>query len=148
MGDIPTVVGPIRAWRWFRVMPDGALRALIVDTMYHADREIPPAVCDNAAEHAAPQLSCTCGYYAFKDFKDCIQYRMGLALGAVSLWGRVVEHERGWRAERMSIDAIWLVPAFDKCISDRIERSAALFGDRFMGYMKIRVERTSNDRNW
>jgi hypothetical protein len=56
--------------------------------------------------HAAPGPECRCGIYA----SDIALLRAYLAewlvwggcvpvLGTVSLWGRVFEHERGWRAQ-------------------------------------------------
>ena len=56
--------------------------------------------------HRAPDAGCECGVYAFKRREDaellaCEKTGGGsvLALGRVSLWGRVVETERGFRAE-------------------------------------------------
>jgi len=51
--------------------------------------------------HEAPQANCTCGIYAAKTFPDL--RRAGYAgygiHGEVYLWGTVVEHELGWRAQ-------------------------------------------------
>lgn len=55
--------------------------------------------------HAAhcPHEECTCGIYAFASLHDLIRQRDRpedyLVLGQVFLWGRVIEHEKGWRAE-------------------------------------------------
>jgi hypothetical protein len=48
-------------------------------------------------EHEAPLESCTCGIYAFKAPKKLL----GAAniYGEVYLWGKVVEHKYGWRAQ-------------------------------------------------
>jgi len=48
-----------------------------------------------------PSLSCTCGVYAartMEHLRECGYKRFGVR-GEVFLWGKVVEHERGWRAE-------------------------------------------------
>jgi hypothetical protein len=56
--------------------------------------------------HAAPDAGCECGVYAFARREDAellAAEKSGggavLALGRVSLWGRVVVTERGYRAE-------------------------------------------------
>jgi hypothetical protein len=53
----------------------------------------------NPAE--SPYFSCTCGVYAAKTIehlRQCGYKRFGL-FGEVYMWGKVVEHERGWRAQ-------------------------------------------------
>src|SRR5437667_7979668 len=51
--------------------------------------------------HDTPQADCTCGVYATKSFDHL--HRTGYDLrgicGAVWLWGTVVEHKFGWRAQ-------------------------------------------------
>ena len=55
-------------------------------------------------------IDCSCGIYAFKDPADAFKYLMqvrdrflcrwtDVALGAVSLWGKVIDCERGYRAQ-------------------------------------------------
>lgn len=51
-----------------------------------------------------PTLNCTCGIYAGSLLSEVRQVsyarsHLHLAFGIVQGWGRVVEHERGWRAE-------------------------------------------------
>ena len=48
-----------------------------------------------------PSFSCTCGIYAAKTVEHLRQcgYRKFGVHGEVYLWGTVVEHERGWRAQ-------------------------------------------------
>jgi hypothetical protein len=52
--------------------------------------------------HAAPDPACTCGIYASRSLWDFERPRPAWpppsVIGTVSLWGRVIEHERGWRA--------------------------------------------------
>jgi hypothetical protein len=53
----------------------------------------------------APALDCSCGVYATSDLRDPgAAWRSGPhyarhVIGAVALWGRVVEHETGYRAQ-------------------------------------------------
>ena len=54
-----------------------------------------------ADDHDAPQANCTCGIYAVKTlhhFRSAGYERFGI-YGEVYLWGTVVEHELGWRAQ-------------------------------------------------
>jgi hypothetical protein len=46
-----------------------------------------------------PHFTCTCGLHAVNDPDHLRQSRDPAVLGTVSLWGRIVEHERGFRAE-------------------------------------------------
>ena len=64
------------------------------------------ARCDNG--HEAPDPACACGIHAAREPAAVLSYLHGRdeprtvarVLGRVQLWGRVVEHEGGWRAER------------------------------------------------
>jgi hypothetical protein len=57
--------------------------------------------CKTRGVHDTPQADCTCGVYASKSL-DHLR-RLGHAeqriTGEVCLWGKVIEHEHGWRAE-------------------------------------------------
>ena len=60
------------------------------------------------ARHEVPAVGCTCGIYAAREPAGAWTYLRGRddahtvarVIGRVVLWGRVVEHENGWRAER------------------------------------------------
>jgi len=65
----------------------------------------------------APAVCCSCGLYGFHDFRDCVrrllevdldkQWLLGLPprttvrliVGRVAGWGKVIEHEQGFRAQ-------------------------------------------------
>ena len=53
--------------------------------------------------HAAPDIRCTCGIYAGRSLETFERPRPAWlpapVVGTVSLWGTVIEHERGWRAK-------------------------------------------------
>ena len=57
------------------------------------------------ANGPAPAFDCTCGIYATRELRDPgSAWRSGPryanhVIGAVALWGRVVEHESGYRAQ-------------------------------------------------
>jgi hypothetical protein len=58
------------------------------------------------SSHDAPHEDCSCGIHAARDPASVWTYLHGRddpqtvrrVLGRVLLWGRVVEHELGWRA--------------------------------------------------
>ena len=52
--------------------------------------------------HESPSLGCTCGIYASASLHDLATSTPSLpalsVVGTVSMWGRTIEHERGWRS--------------------------------------------------
>jgi hypothetical protein len=52
--------------------------------------------------HTAPDIRCTCGIYAGRSLETFERPRPAWppapVVGTVSLWGTIIEHERGWRA--------------------------------------------------
>ena len=61
-----------------------------------------PILTRSLHPHAAPDPACTCGIYASRSLGDFERPRPAWpppsVIGTVSLWGTVIEHERGWRA--------------------------------------------------
>lgn len=57
------------------------------------DRE-PPKNCEHV-----PEESCSCGFYAARRLRDVPNYEHGVAYGLVAMWGKVIEHNGGWRAQ-------------------------------------------------
>ena len=108
---VPDYISPVvgcRVWRW-----DAAgLRSLngkpwLPGTPFSAacelamSRTLVPGAEQQHAEHEAPQLRCTCGVYAARSIQHLRTFgymRFGI-YGEVWLWGTVVEHEQGWRAQ-------------------------------------------------
>ena len=58
--------------------------------------------------HQAPQIDCSCGIYATKG--PAAGYGIGVISGEVYLWGTVVEHEFGWRAQYAYPKTLMLFP--------------------------------------
>jgi hypothetical protein len=119
---IPTYVGPaIIGWRSWRVLAHAAVgQPLSYRLCACGTQGIPKAwepraatqaVCGTFhASHEAPWESCHCGIHAYADEADArahwatfVEHNatglLGWAFGRVSLWGRIVEHETGWRAQ-------------------------------------------------
>jgi hypothetical protein len=109
--NVPDYISPIvgyRVWQW-----DAAGLKSLNDEPWSPGRRI-VAGCRAASRgliiaraeaahdaHDAPQANCTCGVYAAKSLdhlRSAGYERFGIH-GEVYLWGKVVEHERGWRAQ-------------------------------------------------
>jgi len=109
--NVPDYISPIvgyRVWQW-----DAAGLKSLNDEPWSPGRRI-VAGCRAASRgliiaraeaahdaHDAPQANCTCCVYAAKSLdhlRSAGYERFGIH-GEVYLWGKVVEHERGWRAQ-------------------------------------------------
>jgi DNA-binding CsgD family transcriptional regulator len=74
------------------------------------------ASCTDIHGHAAPANQCSCGVYAVASIPELLRHAepfergdgVGTLMGRVELAGKVIEHQRGYRAERARI--VGLVP--------------------------------------
>lgn len=57
------------------------------------------AECGRRRRHPVPGAGCTCGIHATRTVDLLRRTRTPAVLGTVALWGRVAEHEHGYRAE-------------------------------------------------
>jgi hypothetical protein len=117
---VPNAVGVVVGWRAWKValVDDGPrLRAMTRlgcrgGAWWPAGRAL-QAVCATA-RHAAPQAGCSCGIHAAASYELLEELgfvdRTGhaVAVGSVALWGRVVQAERGWRAQQAYPREVWL----------------------------------------
>ena len=106
--SIPDLISPIvgyRVWTWGTL----GLKSLCGESWRPGQslaarcRASAVVGCDKAKDdaHDAPQANCTCGIYAVKTlhhFRSAGYERYGIH-GEVYLWGTVVEHELGYRAQ-------------------------------------------------
>jgi len=99
--DYISAIVAYRAWRW-----DAAGLKSICGDPWHPGQPL-AAGCKVFVGggvhhvHEAPQMNCTCGIYAAKS-RDHLRRTAygGFGLqGEVYLWGTVVEHDLGWRAQ-------------------------------------------------
>jgi len=107
--NIPDYISPVvgyRVWQW----DPAGLKSLNGERW--VARQPLSAVCRTDGSIAGlskathnpnqlPNLKCSCGVYAAKTIehlRQCGYKRFGIH-GEVYLWGAVVEHERGWRAQ-------------------------------------------------
>ncbi|HEY1368305.1 MAG TPA: hypothetical protein VGF23_14370 [Gaiellaceae bacterium] len=130
MSIAPDYAEPISGWRaWLVAEREGdvRLRSLFFPAFWPARHElVAECLCRRllplpkrfrASRHTAPARRCECGVYA-TDLRNAVEYfkharsfqedLVVRVLGRVSLWGSVVECERGWRAARAYPSALFL----------------------------------------
>jgi hypothetical protein len=125
----PDYIEPVLGWRvWLVVEHRGALRlgSVLYPNVWEPRRDM-AAGCDLPSDagslHLPPHGECTCGLYAAASVTDAISYFDGYGqnskrpvyrvVGRVSLWGRIIEGDRGWRASHAYPSRIY-VP--DRCL--------------------------------
>jgi hypothetical protein len=107
----PDLAGPILGWRVWRIAVDGELVSAYTPAGWPARAPIVARCYEHPGQHEAPDEQCVCGVYACDDANAALFYahRSGSAVvGRTKLWGRVVEHEAGWRAERSYPESVYV----------------------------------------
>jgi hypothetical protein len=153
---------PPRGYKVARLVVDpgggaGGFLGLTVGGLYGADTSAscevlqgslpPPRRLGRRArprQHDAPDLGCTCGFYAFQDragaeallsTRPPVSRLFGLALLEVDLAGTVIEFDRGFRASRQRVLGVgvppWCVPCATAGRARRAQRFAGLAGRNF-----------------
>lgn len=114
MAQLPRAEGaePIEGWRSWRLgmrasgrptlLPAGAGRdAWEPRRAANARCTVPALIRGTRHPHEAPGERCVCGIYASITLgatpREVPAYPPAPVAGSVSLWGTVIEHERGWR---------------------------------------------------
>lgn len=95
---------PIVAWRTWALTGrrDGSellLRPVAGRSRPWRPLEVAEAACKHARLHSAPNVDCTCGLHGTHTLEVLRRTRSPAVLGRVALWGRVIEHDHGYRAE-------------------------------------------------
>jgi EAL domain-containing protein (putative c-di-GMP-specific phosphodiesterase class I) len=104
--DPPVAIEPIEGWRaWRLVEEDGEPRlASVTRPDVWTPGEALHASCGRTGEHRpGPAEGCTCGVYAARTpealaFSGVLGDQISV-VGAISMWGTVIEHARGARSE-------------------------------------------------
>jgi DNA-binding CsgD family transcriptional regulator len=124
--NTPNNVSPIvgyRAWRWNTSgFAHSALLSSLNGELWYPGRAL-AAACRHPIgwtvqaqagnkHHEAPQMECGCGIYAVKtpDLLSGVHFAPLGPYGEVHLWGTVVEHSLGWRAQYAYPKTIVLSP--------------------------------------
>jgi hypothetical protein len=120
---VPDGIEPISALRVWRVDSDLRLHSLNREATW-VPGEWLTAHC-SIKDHTAPREGCTCGVYAAKDLNQLTPVVGAPAIvGKVRLAGKIIEHDRGYRAERARI--VELLPTEGK--SQLTESVAGRYG--------------------
>lgn len=95
---------PINAWRTWTLAgsrrgDEVHLLPIAGDGRPWPARTPASASCTRHRSHRRPEPNCTCGFYAMHGPDPLRRTRDPAVLGTVALWGRVVEHALGFRAE-------------------------------------------------
>jgi hypothetical protein len=102
---IPSLIAePILAWRTWTLAGsrdgmDVRLLPIAGDGRPWPPQEPASAACTRRRAHRVPELDCTCGLHAMHGADPLRRTRDPAVLGTVALWGRVIEHAQGFRAE-------------------------------------------------
>ncbi len=120
---------PIVGWRRWNFMYPHFLANLGNDTIY-VPREKIEARCEQYStigtlvlrkdhNEQAPHLTCMCGIYAYKEKPRLlreirnINHGLRIVYGEINLWGKVIEHEDGYRAQFGYPKRLWCTPAIE-----------------------------------
>jgi hypothetical protein len=126
---------PLEGWRAWRLVrrPDGrlGLGSLFSPKERWAERRAARAVCAvEASFHAAPAVDCRCGYYAYADpARLAGASRRSAVIGSVAMWGSVVGHDFGYRAEYAYPQRLRLVCG--RCLRIGRDRAPAWLVERY-----------------
>jgi hypothetical protein len=91
----------VRTWTLAGTMDGADARLLPIAGTGKAWPPLVPvrAECARRRHHLVPGRDCSCGIHATRDTDLLRRTRDPAVLGTVALWGRVAEHEHGYRAE-------------------------------------------------
>lgn len=110
MQRVPDRIEVMTGWRAWRVY-NNKLKAIGQDNMWPVKQAM-KAKCSTNSKHAAPFKACECGVWAFSSLDKLVpalaSYSDVPILGKVSLWGRVIECENGFRAQFAYPSELWL----------------------------------------
>jgi CheY-like chemotaxis protein len=99
--NVPDYVSPVVGYRAWLLDPCGLTS--LNGEFWHPNQQL-QAVCRKSIRHTPPRGNCTCGIYAAKSFDQLrtigyARYAHRGVRGEAYLWGTVVEHKLGWRAQ-------------------------------------------------
>ncbi|MDP9184108.1 MAG: hypothetical protein M3O29_00375, partial [Actinomycetota bacterium] len=121
--EVPLSIEPMVGWRvWRLVYYQGeiALHAYAQQRIWPA-QQVVSATCIHSRSHKSPSEGCSCGYYAADSVENLMRsnvFHNGVGvIGAIAMWGTVIEHARGARAELVYPARLRLVCA--ECLEDR-----------------------------
>lgn len=113
---VPDYFTTLTGWRGWKVNPfEMRLGALGVSAEWKPRKEM-RAKCTKGlgGKHKAPNWDCECGIWAFSSLDNLVAaigsgYKEVKVIGQVELWGKIIETENGFRAERAYPKELWLL---------------------------------------
>jgi len=95
---------PLLAWRTWALTGSRDGRTLQLRPVAKRSRtwrplQVVEARCRVSRWHTAPEVGCTCGLHGAHGIDVLRRTRNPAVLGRVALWGRIVEHDLGFRAQ-------------------------------------------------
>jgi hypothetical protein len=110
---MPDGIVPGVAWRaWKVIAVDGVWKlAALGTTGVWEPKKALEATCNRGTSHPAPHRDCACGIWSFTDLDTLIPALNGYEVtvfGLVSIWGRVIECEKGFRSQFAYPKELWL----------------------------------------
>jgi hypothetical protein len=112
MGDAaPDLAGYLTGWRVWRIAVDGELVSAYSPAGWPSRAPIVATCYESQEAHAAPDEWCMCGVYGCEEPGAALFYahRSGSpVVGTARMWGNVVEHDAGWRAEKAYPDRLYV----------------------------------------
>jgi hypothetical protein len=100
--DVPFAAEAVDGWRaWSVIESDGDVWLSSLTRPEDWEPAVPFVANCSRRRHQAPGRACSCGVYAAGKPEELagLGRIAGAAVGQVSLWGRVAEHSRGYRAQ-------------------------------------------------
>jgi hypothetical protein len=115
--DVAAGVEPIMAWRAWALTGkrDGSdllLRPVAGRSRPWRPMQAAEAACKHTRHHASPNLDCTCGLHGTHNLEILRRTRCPAVVGRVALWGTVIEHDFGFRAQYAYPQLLTLVCQF------------------------------------
>jgi hypothetical protein len=125
--NAPDGIEPIVGWRiWILLIPammaqKGHRSRVLLHSLNHevwSPRKPFKAGCKESLRRfgrhgVAPESSCRCGIYAIKGIEQILSLShfslFGPVLGEVSLWGKIVVHDGGYRAQYAYPKSLWVL---------------------------------------
>jgi hypothetical protein len=102
LGEPVFSIEPVLGWRSWRLsLRRERIRLYPIGRNWRPWSPLVPtkAACGHRRLHRAPAPRCTCGLYGAKDAAFLERAPSPAVIGTAALWGRVVEHELGYRGE-------------------------------------------------
>jgi len=126
---IPDNAGYVTGWRVWCLKQPYFLSSVGAEFVWMPGRKSVAVCCRDlgGVDHRVPKKECECGIYAAKDIEFLVrnyQYTSHIfAVGRVALWGKVIEHSRGYRAEYAYPLDVTIVQEFSRSLEDRYMKS-------------------------